>query len=155
MSAPALESVCSNCSSWSRDDLSLLLLSCFSCVRLFVTPWAVAPRRLLCPWDSPGKNTGVGCISFSMSPLALLRLQILEQTSAICFKNGGDLLNNNKHVNTWIFHFFKMPRKIVLQSYYNHSQSLQFEETGFAINLWQRFLFLSFIFLSCFILYFA
>ena len=21
----------------------------------------VAPRRLLCPWDSPGKNTGVGC----------------------------------------------------------------------------------------------
>ena len=29
-------------------------------VRLFVTPWTVA-RRLLCPWDSPGKNTGVGC----------------------------------------------------------------------------------------------
>ena len=24
------------------------------------TPWTVAPR-LLCPWDSPGKNTGVGC----------------------------------------------------------------------------------------------
>ena len=21
----------------------------------------VAPRRLLCPWDSPGKNTGMGC----------------------------------------------------------------------------------------------
>ena len=21
-------------------------------------PW---PARLLCPWDSPGKNTGVGC----------------------------------------------------------------------------------------------
>ena len=28
-------------------------------VRLFATPWTVAPR-LLCPWDSPGKNTGVG-----------------------------------------------------------------------------------------------
>ena len=28
-------------------------------VWLFATPWAVAPR-LLCPWDSPGKNTGVG-----------------------------------------------------------------------------------------------
>jgi len=25
-----------------------------------VTPWTVA-TRLLCPWDSPGKNTGVGC----------------------------------------------------------------------------------------------
>jgi len=21
----------------------------------------VKPARLLCPWDSPGKNTGVGC----------------------------------------------------------------------------------------------
>ena len=29
-------------------------------VRLFVTLWTVA-TRLLCPWDSPGKNTGVGC----------------------------------------------------------------------------------------------
>ena len=25
-----------------------------------VTPWTAA-HRLLCPWDSPGKNTGVGC----------------------------------------------------------------------------------------------
>ena len=31
-----------------------------SCVQLFVTPWTV-PTRVLCPWDSPGKNTGVGC----------------------------------------------------------------------------------------------
>ena len=27
-------------------------------VQLFVPPWTT---RLLCPWDSPGKNTGVGC----------------------------------------------------------------------------------------------
>ena len=32
-------------------------------VRLFVTPWTVAHQTLLCPWDSPGKNTGVGCHS--------------------------------------------------------------------------------------------
>ena len=25
-----------------------------------MTPWTVA-SRLLCPWDSPGKSTGVGC----------------------------------------------------------------------------------------------
>ena len=31
------------------------MLNRFSCVQLFVTP------RLLCPWDSPGNNTGVGC----------------------------------------------------------------------------------------------
>ena len=28
-------------------------------VQLFATPWTVA-ARLLCPWDSPGKNTAVG-----------------------------------------------------------------------------------------------
>ena len=35
------------------------LLSHSSCLPL-ETPWTVAPR-LLCPWDFPGKNTGVGC----------------------------------------------------------------------------------------------
>ena len=33
----------------------LQLLSCFSCV------WLCVPTSLPCPWDSPGKNTGVGC----------------------------------------------------------------------------------------------
>ena len=31
----------------------------FSCVPFLVTPWTGA-ARLLCPWDSPGKSTGVG-----------------------------------------------------------------------------------------------
>ena len=31
----------------------------FSHVQLFAIPWTVASSRLLCPWDSPGKNTGV------------------------------------------------------------------------------------------------
>ena len=31
-----------------------------SCVQLFEIPWTVQPAMLLCPWDSPGKNTGVG-----------------------------------------------------------------------------------------------
>ena len=38
----------------------LLLLSRFSHVRLCVTP-EMAATRLPHPWDSPGKNTGVGC----------------------------------------------------------------------------------------------
>ena len=37
-----------------------MLLSCFSHVRLRATPW-MKPTRLPRPWDSPGKNTGVGC----------------------------------------------------------------------------------------------
>ena len=27
-----------------------------------VWPYGLQPARLLCPWDSPGKNTGVGCL---------------------------------------------------------------------------------------------
>ena len=38
----------------------LLLLSCFSCVQLCVTPLQ-QPTRPPCPWYSIGKNTGVGC----------------------------------------------------------------------------------------------
>ena len=34
-----------------------------SLVWLFVTLWTIG--RLLCPWDSPGKNTGVGCMPSS------------------------------------------------------------------------------------------
>ena len=40
--------------------LLLLLLSRFSCVRLCATHRR-QPTRLPSPWDSPGKNTGVGC----------------------------------------------------------------------------------------------
>ena len=38
----------------------LLLLSCFSRVQLCATP-ETAAHQVPRPWDSPGKNTGVGC----------------------------------------------------------------------------------------------
>ena len=41
-------------------NLLLLLLSRFSCVRLCATP-EMAVHQAPRPWDSPGKNTGVGC----------------------------------------------------------------------------------------------
>ena len=28
---------------------------------LTLQPYGLEPARLLCPWDSPGKNTGMGC----------------------------------------------------------------------------------------------
>ena len=43
----------------SKSSL-VCVFSRFSHVYLFATPWTVA-YRLLCPWDSPGKNAGVGC----------------------------------------------------------------------------------------------
>ena len=39
----------------------LLLLSRVSRVPLCATPIDGSPQRLLHPWDSPGKNTGVDC----------------------------------------------------------------------------------------------
>ena len=44
---------------WTKKHV-LLLLSHFSRVRLCVIPQTAA-TRLPCPWDSPGKNTRVGC----------------------------------------------------------------------------------------------
>ena len=63
--------ICRNSCKWSTPNpLSNLVTFCRnvknvklpSCVRLFATPLTGSlPARLLCPWDFPGKNTGVGC----------------------------------------------------------------------------------------------
>ena len=50
-------------SQWHWSDLPILLHACSvakSC-RTLVEPHWLWPTRLLCPWDFPGKNTGVGC----------------------------------------------------------------------------------------------
>ena len=51
------------------QNLGLLICSRYGCCCCEVTsvvsdsvrPHRQQPTRLLCPWDSPGKNTGVGC----------------------------------------------------------------------------------------------
>ena len=40
------------------EYIFVCVLSYFSRVQLFVTLWTIA-HQVLCPWDSPGKNTGV------------------------------------------------------------------------------------------------
>ena len=44
---------------WGYCSVSVVIseVKSLRCVRLFATP----PTRLLCPWDFPGKSTGVGC----------------------------------------------------------------------------------------------
>ena len=49
-----------NSLAFSMIQLLLLLLSCFI-VSNSVRPHREQPTRLPRPWDSPGKNTGVGC----------------------------------------------------------------------------------------------
>jgi len=59
-----------------------------------VRPHGLQPTRLLCPWDSPGKNTGVGChfllhfkyylviiLTFSLSLLMCIYLAV---SSLVC-----------------------------------------------------------------------
>ena len=79
-----------------------------SCAWLFAIPWTVAPPRLLCPWDFPGKNTGVGCHfllqgifltqgskpgsplqadSLYLSHVSVLLLFFLQQSISLHFQN--------------------------------------------------------------------
>ena len=46
--------------------------------QLFVTPRTVL-ARLLCPWNSPGKNTGVGCHSLLQGIFPTWRLPYCRQ----------------------------------------------------------------------------
>ena len=55
-----------------------------SCLTL-CNPMDYEPARLLCPWDSPGKNTGVGCHS-------LFRGIFLTQGSSPSFLLGRHFL---------------------------------------------------------------
>ena len=57
-----LTQVCESFSSSrpQEDAFSTHMCSVLSRVQLFATLW-VQPTRLLCPWDFPDKNTGVGC----------------------------------------------------------------------------------------------
>ena len=43
----------------SHIGLHACVLNCFCWVRLLGTPW-ISAYQSHCPWDSPGKNTGVG-----------------------------------------------------------------------------------------------
>ena len=50
----------------SRKSYYLMVVYTKSCPTLVAQPHGLYPARLLCPWDSPGKNTGMGvAISFS------------------------------------------------------------------------------------------
>ena len=40
-------------------------VKCYLVMFNYLLPHGLQPARLLCPWNFPGKNTGVGCIPFS------------------------------------------------------------------------------------------
>ena len=68
--------------------MCVCMLSCFSHVWLFVILWTVV-IKLLCPRDSPGKNTGVGChiLLQGIFPTQRLNLRLLY----LCYWQAGSL----------------------------------------------------------------
>ena len=57
----------------------LLLLSC-PAASDSVRPHRRQPTRLLCPWDSPGKNAGVGCHFF----LQCMKVKSESEVAQLC-----------------------------------------------------------------------
>ena len=49
--------------------------------------WRLLPTRLLCPWDSPGKNTGVDCCTLlpGLSPIQGSNPRLLR---LLCYQAG-------------------------------------------------------------------
>ena len=62
---------------------SALLLSLFSCVRL-CDPIDGSPPRLPRPWDSPGKNTGVGCHFLLQCMKVKSKSEVAQSCSTLC-----------------------------------------------------------------------
>ena len=58
----------------SSDHVSCCV-QLLSCIDHFATP--LEPARLLCPWDSPGKNTRVGCHFLPRAPPASPNIYIM------------------------------------------------------------------------------
>ena len=84
----------------------LLLCSCKSCPTL-VQPHGLYPARLLCLWDSPGEDTGVGChflqrifLTHELNPGLLHCRQILYQLSYDRTPNNS--VNRYNHYNNFI-----------------------------------------------------
>ena len=84
------------CNSWA--DLNKVVcvlceLSHFSHAQVFLTAWTVAPRPL-CPRESPGKNTGVGCHALlqGIFPTQGLNLHLL------CLLHCGRMLCSLSHL---------------------------------------------------------
>ena len=61
----------------------LLLLSRFSCVQLCATP-ETAAHQAPPPWDSPGKNTEVGCHFLLQRMKVISESEVVQSCPTLC-----------------------------------------------------------------------
>ena len=74
----------------TRATWETLVCAVASVVTDSLQPYGLSPARLLCPWDSPGKDTGVGC-------LALLQGIFPTQGSNLGLMHGRWILHQLSH----------------------------------------------------------
>ena len=79
---------------------SMCVCQSLSCVQLLATH-GLEPTRLLCPWDSPGKSTGVGCHS-------LLQGLFLTQGSNPGLLHCGHILYHLSYLGSLTFLQFQL-----------------------------------------------
>ena len=65
---------------------NLTLVQLLSRVQLFAASWT-ATARLLCPWDFPGKSTGVGCHALLQETFPTQGLNL-----SLLYRQAGSLL---------------------------------------------------------------
>ena len=73
----------------------MYVLSHLSCFCLFATSWS-EPASLLCPWDFPRKNTGMGC----HSPLRGIFLTHVSNPPHLCLLHYRQILYPQNHL--WV-----------------------------------------------------
>ena len=95
----------------------VLLLNHFSCV-LSVRSHRRQPTRLLCLWDCPGKNTGVGChfrLQCMLSRFSCVRLGATLWTAA---HQAPPSIGFSRQ-EYWSCHFLLQPNIIIVYNIYN------------------------------------
>ena len=87
---------------WKRMGLEgnmnmlLLLLSHFSRIRLCATP-KMAATRLPRPWDSPGKNTGLGCHLLLQCTKVKSEREVAQSCPTLCDPTDCSLPGSSVH----------------------------------------------------------
>ena len=79
-----------------RTMLCYAMLSHFSRVRLCVTP-QMAATRLPHPWDSPGKNTGVGCHFLLQCMKVKSESEVVQSCPTLCNPMDCSLPDSSVH----------------------------------------------------------
>ena len=108
------------------------MLSPFSSVQLFVSPWTVAPR-LLCLWDCPGENTEVGCQALLQGIFLTQRLNTCLYVSCV----GRQVLYHECHLRSPMLSVLSHKLKKKKRKRNNQIQTMSYLAL-FSLQLWYQ-----------------